>query len=194
MAIGKLSKSLYLSSLPENCTFNVTRFEIERRDDWYSYLEGASSRKAPYEVTPRTQDGRGGVVGHSILSTTSVTDRGTGASCTLHFTVTCKIEGKTIEKSGYFKFSSTNWPFFGRPDYCLGLFGFDGEPVRELTSQTPTLVSPDPYYMSIAIKDNKLYLIASIEDNLSTTVISNVVGGILYVHTKALTWAVGLIF
>lgn len=193
MAIGKLAESLYLSSVPENCTFTVTEFINERRDSWYAYLEGASGRKAPYTVTPR-KNNQGGLVAHSVLSTTSVWDKGTGTTAILNFTVSCDIAGKSITKKGYFKFSSTDWPRLGRPDYSLLLFGFDGDMVRELTIETPRLINPDPYYMSVALKDDKLYLIASIKDDLSTTVISNVIGGIITAHTKALSWAVGLLF
>ncbi len=193
MAVGTISQELYLTGLPPNSTFTVTRFEIEKKQDWYAYLHGRGYSPAPYEVKPR-QNESGGLVVYSKLSSTTVFVKGTGNSGTMHFTINCIIDGKEVSKNGYFKFTATDWGSVKRPAYFITMFGFDGEPIRELMGETPTFVQPDPLYMNISLKNNQLYLIASLENNLSTTIISNVLDGILTVHTKALSWAVGLIF
>jgi hypothetical protein len=55
-------------------------------------------------------------------------------------------------------------------------------------------VTPDPFYCAFALKDNELVLITSRENNLSTTIISNVVSGIITAHTKALGWLFGKVW
>lgn len=192
MAIGTITKELYLSSMPENCAFTVISFEIKEQKDWYAKLEGNSGKQAPYEVTP-IENEKGGMIARSKLSTKYAFVSGTGASCKLYFTVSCDMNGETISKKGYFKFTTTDWPKIGRPAYYIGLFGFERESVKELKGKTPFLSKSDPYYMSIAVKDNHMYMIASTQNNLSTQIVSAVLNGVITAPTKTFNWAICLI-
>jgi hypothetical protein len=130
------------------------------------------------------------------MTTVSITDSGDGASCRFRFRfrVHGTIGDNSIDKTGYFIFSTTGWPTVGHPDYALLGFQSKGSEASTIYQKVPTLVTPDPFYCAFALKDNELVLITSRENNLSTTIISNVVSGIITAHTKALGWLFGKVW
>ena len=182
MATGHINQRLRMSALPADLTFTVTALENNRRGSWYSYFNLRDDR-VPFKAAA-------GNLVVSTLSTTSVLDHGPGLSNTLRFTVEAKIQGRNVKKAGYFVFATTDWPRIGRPDYTTLLFELDGQQAASITQQVPTLITPDPYCCTFAVKDNKLYMLVSNDENLSTTTIGMVIDGLLSVHTKALSWIV----
>lgn len=186
MAIGKLSEELWLSVLPQGLTFTVTAPENSTHDQWYTYFE-VGRRNLPYTVEA------GKRVATSVLSTTYVLDSGPGLSNKLRFKVSGQLNGKQVNKEGYFIFSSTDWPLFGRPDNSILTFQFDGTDAVSISQQVRTLVSPDPYYFGFAVKDDQLLMVVSRENNIGTAVMSKIIDGILTLHTKAIGWVFGKI-
>jgi len=187
MVVGTLREELYLVALPENCKFTVTKLENNHKDNWLTYF--GSSKEPPYVVNPIS--GGKALVVESGLSSTSIWDSGEGLSNTLHFTVSGTISNKQFEKKGYITFSSTAWSKTVRPDYSILLYGFDNNQALSLNQKVPPLLTPDPYYIAFAIKDEQICMIASCEHNLTNQVISTIVEGILTAHTKALGWVFG---
>jgi hypothetical protein len=183
MAVGKLVEDIILKSIPDNCTFTVTELIGGQNDDWYSMFTYPS--KTPHQVDPQKGSEK---IATSLLSTTSVTDRGPGVPATLKFEYTCQTKSGKAKKTGYLKSTATNWPLIGRPDYSILIFGFDGETPLEVSRQVPTLISPDPFYIAFGQKDDQVVIVASTEDSLGTQVVSNVLDGILTVHSAAFKW------
>jgi hypothetical protein len=189
MAIGKLVEDIILKSMPDNCTFTVTELIEDKKDDWYSLF--SSPRKTPHKVVPKTEGS--GLIATSMLSTTSVTDSGPGVPATLKFEFTCETDSGEAKKTGYIKSSATNWPYLGRPDYSILIFGFDGETPQEVSRSVPTLVDPDPFYIAFGKKDDQVVIVASTEDSLGTQVVSKILDGVITAHEKALSWVFGKI-
>lgn len=108
------------------------------------------------------------------------------------FRIEGEVDGKAIEKKGYFKFTTTEWGRLARPDYGILLFSIDGMEASTVQIQMPTLVTPDPFRFTVAVKDGRVALIATTEATLETAILSNIMDGILKIHTKALSWVFGI--
>lgn len=182
MAVGTINEDMILKSLPSDSTFTVVEFIPEERGKWYSWID--RGKKLPYNVN------EGELIAITNLSTTNVLATGSGVSAALRFKLSCSTSEGSTEKMGYIKVSSTDWPLFGRPDYSLLIFGFDGDIPTDIRKKIPYLMRPDPWYVGIGIQDNKIALVASADASLSTTVISNILSGIVTAHTEALKWVI----
>lgn len=182
MAVGTINEDIILKSLPNDSTFTVIEFIPEERDKWYSWID--RGKKIPYNVS------EGELIAITNLSTTNVLAMGSGVSVSLRFKLIYSNSGSFNEKMGYIKVSSTNWPLFGRPEYSLLIFGFDGDIPTDIRKKIPFLMRPDPWYLGIGIQDNKIALVASADASLSTTVISNILNGIIKAHETALRWII----
>ncbi len=187
---GSLAGSVYLRELPEGLVFTLENSDAHDTDTWYTAIS-YGSKKPPYTVNAGR--GENSLISNALISSTSIWSRGTGPTLTLRFSIKGNTNGRYIEKGGYMTFSGTEWPWSGRPDYLMLLFSFDGEQAMQISMKTPFMIRPDPFYLGIGIKDEKLLIIASIEDNLTTDIISNVISGIFTAHTKAISWVFGKI-
>jgi len=61
----------------------------------------------------------------------------------------------------------------------------------DITRESPTLLNPPPFNIYFALKADKLVMVASEQDDLTTTIISNILDGILIAHKEGLSWVIG---
>lgn len=186
MAVGTINESLVLSSLPDGFTFTVTALEGETRDDWRGFFDRRSD-SVPYNVVP------GKEIAEAHLTTSSVLDSGKGPTCKIRFKLTGTFEGKPVEKKGAFTFSTSDWPLVGRPDNLILGCNLEGSDTVTVIQEVRLLTTPDPFSCAFTIKGDELGLIISQENNLTNAIVSKVVGGIFFAHTKAIGWVFGKI-
>ena len=186
MAVGSINETLFLSALPAGFTFTVTALEGETRDDWRGFFDRRSD-SVPYDVPA------GKAIAEAHLTTSSVLDSGVGPACKIRFKITGSFAGKPVEKTGYFAFTTSDWPLVGRPDNLILNSHLDGSDAFAVIQEVRLLTTPDPFSCAFAIKGDEIGLIVSREKNLTNEVVSKVVGGILTAHSKAIGWVFGKI-
>ncbi len=186
MAVGSINEALRLSALPDGFTFTVTALEGETRDDWRGFFDRRSD-SVPYNVLP------GKEIAEAHLTTSSVLDSGQGPTCKIRFKIAGTVDGKAVEKKGYFTFSTSDWPLVGRPDNLILGCNLDGSDTITVIQEVRLLTTPDPFSCAFVVKDDQLGLIISRENNLTNAIVSKVVGGIFTAHTKAIGWVFGKI-
>ncbi|MDP8933788.1 MAG: hypothetical protein M3N42_06505 [Cyanobacteriota bacterium] len=185
---GRVSNSIYLRSLPEKCTFTVTKLESTINKEWHTTL--GTPHNLPYVVTLGSEGHR--LIASSTIEPQERSGHGSPPSTAVHFTISCTIENKPVEKHGTIMFSTTEWGW-ARPDDSILTFGFEGEGVKPLTQKIPMLDSPHSYYLGFAIQDNKIFMAAGIEEDFWSDFAHMLVNGVMVAHTKAIEYVVTLL-
>ncbi|QEI08397.1 hypothetical protein FXN63_23085 [Pigmentiphaga aceris] len=186
MAVGSVNEALFLASLPEGFTFTVTALETDTHDNWRGFFDRRSD-SVPYDVAA------GQEIAEARMTTSRVLDSGVGPTCKLRFKIAGTIGGKTVEKKGNFTFTTSDWPLVGRPDQLILNSSLDGMDSVAVIQDVRLMTTPDPFSCAFVLKGEELGLIISREKNLTNEVVSTVVGGILTVHGKAISWVFGKI-
>ncbi|WP_066798105.1 hypothetical protein [Sphingomonas soli] len=193
MPLAALSMKLHLSSISEGLTFTVTGVENTKTSSISSShsapnrYEAAMKRQGWYDIDPAHSRTIAKISHHSTntFSTDEI------INTFVRFRIHGHADGRDVDKSGYFQLTSTEWGRLERPDFAALLVQIEGSDAYVIHRKTPSFVEPDPFYVAVEVQDGKIAVAVSTEDELSTTVLSHVIGGILEIHKKAITWVVG---
>jgi hypothetical protein len=146
-AVGKLLCTVTLNVLPDNWSIKVTSFTAvipPGNNGWYAVNNGPTP---PY--TPKA----GGSIASCYLSSTNLSDSGTGPSAIYGFQVTTD---KGIVNTGTLTLGSSAWGYVTRPDQIYLTFDFnnDSNPPQTILMAVPDLLDPDPFSLGFGEDSN----------------------------------------
>ncbi|KAI5848876.1 hypothetical protein BZA05DRAFT_475196 [Tricharina praecox] len=192
MPVGTMSFPLHLGKIPEGMTFTVTGVKpVVPAGDWYAYTNLA---KFPHVVDT---SGPNPLIGGFSLSTTGITQHGSGPYFEVSFTVSGKSpNGVESSRDGHLTISTSDWGFIERPDQGIITFGFDGSAAHTHMFDTPTLRYLNDVHLLVEYfpSETAVGMTVTSDATMISKICDVALGGIFLAHEKAASWAVGKVW